>query len=202
LGVSSGCHEEESGSDDRRLSINATGTVTVTVEDAAQNLESSFRTLEWALAMLPTEWQRRAPTGVIAGFGDDAWSVALNLAHLVIYDERIGLPVLQSLASGGDGTHPNFTTPRESQFLRDWEELSSAPIDGIMDRFRAARERQVTLIRTFSDAEFNRPVTSLWGRYKAYGGPLHSVGWVASKTFQHTWEHGNAILRIALFCPR
>jgi hypothetical protein len=25
---------------------------------------------------------------------------------------------------------------------------------------------------------------------------------VATKTFQHTWEHGNAILRVALFAPR
>lgn len=29
----------------------------------------------------------------------------------------------------------------------------------------------------------------------------HSAGWVAAKTFQHTWEHGNFLLRVALFSP-
>ena len=34
------------------------------------------------------------------------------------------------------------------------------------------------------------------------GGEALAMSWVATKTFQHTWEHGNAILRVALFTPR
>ena len=47
---------------------------------------------------------------------------------------------------------------------------------------------------------FNTPRTRLFTDPRA--DLPHSIAWVATKTFQHTWEHGNAILRVALFAPR
>ena len=47
---------------------------------------------------------------------------------------------------------------------------------------------------------FNDPKTMLWSGRNA--GRPHPLSWVATKTFQHTWEHGNSILRVALFAPR
>jgi hypothetical protein len=83
-----------------------------------------------------------------------------------MYEERLGLPVLQSLACGGDGRWPDFATTCESHFVREWEELSHALVSAILGRLEPARERQSALIRTFSEEEFNRHVTSIWGRAK------------------------------------
>src|SRR5262245_37925029 len=33
----------------------------------------------------------------------DRWGVAMNLAHLAVYEERVAAPVLEALADGGDG---------------------------------------------------------------------------------------------------
>jgi hypothetical protein len=41
-------------------------------------------------------------------------------------------------------------------------------------------------------------VTPLFTR----GETMRAPGWIATKTFQHTWEHGNALLRLALYAPR
>jgi hypothetical protein len=48
-----------------------------------------------------------------------------------------------------------------------------------------------------SDELFQASTTTLWTDVLAADG--HSAAWVAAKTFQHTWEHGNSILCIALF---
>jgi hypothetical protein len=62
-----------------------------------------------------------------------------------------------------------------------------------MARLGAARQRQVEIALTFSDERFNIPSTPGW-RQRA-GTEFKSPGWVLNKTFQHTWEHGNAVLR-------
>lgn len=49
------------------------------------------------------------------------------------------------------------------------------------------------------DDLFQALTTTLWKDDSAPEG--HSAAWVAAKTFQHTWEHGNSIFRIALFAP-
>jgi hypothetical protein len=72
----------------------------------------------------------------------------------------------------------------------------------IMARLRPARARQIEIVESFDRERFNEPLTPLWSGSGRYGGPLHPPGWVATKTFQHTWEHGNAVLRVALFAPR
>lgn len=174
--------------------------LTFSIEETARLLEESFRTIEWAVARLPEQWEHSSPAGV-AGFDEGSWSVAMNLAHLAVYEERLGLPMLAALASGGDGVAV-VQTPREDAFIREAEELGSAPVAQIMQRLRAARQQEVALVRAFPPERFNVPATSLWGRTKRFGADLHSAGWVAAKSFQHTWEHGNALLRVVLFAPR
>lgn len=130
----------------------------------------------------------------------DGWSVAQNLAHLAIYEERLGAPLLEDLACGGDGTGIGLSTPREDQFLAEWESLAQKPIETILARLHAARARHVAALMSFTEARFNAPVTTFFP--PAYGRERYPAGWVAAKTVQHTWEHGNTVLRVALFAPR
>jgi hypothetical protein len=173
------------------------GSVTNTafhVEETAGQLDQSLRTLEMGLALVPEEWQRRPPR-------KDAWSVATNLAHMAIYEELLAAPVLEALAAGADGTGAAPSSD-EGWFARETEALSREPLDHMLDRLRAARRRQIVAVRSFTDEGFNTPLTPLWVWSGRGNVPLDPPAWVATKTVQHTWEHGNSILQIALFAPR
>lgn len=116
----------------------------------------------------------------------------MNLAHLATYEELVACPVLEALAAGRDGSGAvTSANERVEEALR----VSAQPLDELMERLRAARQCQIQVVEAFDPQRFNAPVTGLWGDRP------HSAAWVATKTFQHTWEHGNTIMRVALYEP-
>ena len=164
-------------------------------QETATRLRESLSTIEWAVSVVPERWSHDLPDFYTQG----EWGVAMNLAHLVVYEERIALPVLEALAAGGDGAD---ATPSggEDWFLNDAVALSKEEVGVMVERLRKARVRQIEIVETYDAQLFNAPVTPLWSSGR-HGAVPHSAGWVATKTFQHTWEHGNAILRLVLFAP-
>ncbi|MEX1253214.1 MAG: DinB family protein [Dehalococcoidia bacterium] len=166
------------------------------IKETTTRLSDSLRTIEWAVSLVPEQWTHRLPEHYPA----DAWSVAMNIAHLVTYEEGLAAPMLEALAAGCDGTD---VVASADERLADAVAIADQPLDALMARLRSARGRQIEVVKDFPAERFSAPLTPLWGRhYPLYGDHLHSAGWVASKTFQHTWEHGNAILRVALYAPR
>jgi hypothetical protein len=157
-------------------------------------LRDSLKTIESFLSRVPKQWTHAAPDGS----PDGAWSVAMNLAHLAIYEEGIAAPVLESVAAGGTGEEA-VPSALESWFLKDAEAIAGQPIETLAARLRAARARQIAAVEAMPADLFNEPRTMLWSNRN--GGKPLSASWVATKTFQHTWEHGNAILRVVLFSP-
>jgi len=160
----------------------------------------SLATLEWAVSLIPEDWIHRSPSGTKISAEKGAWSVAMNLAHLTLYTERLPNSVLASLLEGGDGlTGSWFGEP--SPYEPDAVALAAMPVGAIMERLKSARARERTLALGFSDDAWTRPQTTAWGG-TGYGPRLHSPARVVAKSVQHSWEHGNSILRVALFLPR
>lgn len=159
----------------------------------------SLAVLEWASAMVPHEWTHRSPFGTLSA-EEGAWSVAMNLAHLTLYTERLPISVLSSLVEGGDGVSTSwFGEP--SPYEPDAVALSQEPVSTILHRLRQACERERALALRFSEESWTRPQTGAWGK-GGLGPPLHSPARVVAKSVQHTWEHGNSILKVALFAQR
>src|SRR5438270_81403 len=98
-----------------------------------------------------------APTTAAPG----AWSVAMNLAHLVTYEEQLALPVLRAMAHGSDG-EGTVRSGLEHWFHADAVALSSDPVDLLVSRLRAAREEQIRTIEPLTDDAFNTPRTRLF----------------------------------------
>ncbi|MEO8539973.1 MAG: DinB family protein [bacterium] len=162
-------------------------------------LEQSLQTIEWAVSLVPAEWTHKSPSGTKMSSDENAWSVAMNLAHLVLYTERLPSAVLRSLLDGGDGVGDTWFRepgPYEAPAV----ELASQPVAEILRRLRAARASEVGLALSFSESAWAAPSTRAWGQ-AGYGPRLHSPARILSKSQQHTWEHGNSILRVALFAP-
>ncbi len=66
---------------------------------------------------------------------------------------------------------------------------------------RGCRSREIDLAGQFSDEKWAAPQTRAWGGF-GYGPRTWSPARVVAKSFQHTFEHGNSILRVALYAPR
>jgi hypothetical protein len=171
------------------------------VTDRAQTidrLEQSLADILFAVSVTPEPWRYRTPSDdpALRRLGD--WSVARNVAHLAVYEEQVAAPILEAIAAGRDCS-TDVVSVLEGDYQNIWEVLSGSPLETIVQRLVSARRRQIAAISAMSDGRFHEAATTLWNRKDSPDG--QSAAWVATKTFQHTWEHGNSIFRIALFAP-
>ena len=165
-------------------------------DETARLLRDSFEIVAAAARSIPSAWTHANPDW----YPPDAWSVAINIAHMAVYEAQMANPVLAAMASGGDGVGAT-KSDAESWFLADAIALAPEPLDALLTRLSAARQDAIAIVASFDDVRWNAPITPLWNSGR-HGSGRHSPAWVAMKTFQHTWEHGNAVLRMALFAPR
>lgn len=158
------------------------------VHRSVSQLREGLATIAWAVDLMPASWyQRPLKTG--------AWSAATNLAHLIVYEERVSVPVLHSLADGGNGTDA-VSSDGEGWLVRESEALGQTPLTTLLERFQAIRMRQIEIVSTFTDERLSEPRCAVTTpMYPDIG--LHPAGLVVMKSVQHTWEHGNEILKVA-----
>jgi hypothetical protein len=76
---------------------------------------------------------------------------------------------------------------------RDWSK-SHEKVEGLLEKFRIVRAEQIALLPNFDDAAWSTTCEAVWG-------PV-TLLWVISKTYQHTAEHINDVMRIGLFWDR
>ena len=151
---------------------------------AVREVGAARDALSWALPLIS-----EAAAHAVRQPGD--WSVGTNLAHLVIYEERIALPVLAALADGKDG-RDRVVSGEENWLAREAESLGEEPFAAVRERFQTIIRRHVEQVEAFDEDAFNAPLCSLW----ASGfGVLVPAGWVTKKSVQHLWEHGHTLIR-------
>ncbi len=166
--------------------------------DTIDRLTHSLADVLYAASIAPDTYHYRSPADAAGLEWLGTWSVAENLAHLAIYEEQVAAPILEAIVAGRDAS-ADVNSVIESDYEVRWHALSKSPLEEIARRLSDARSRQVDAISAMSDELFQASTTTLWTDVLAADG--HSAAWVAAKTFQHTWEHGNSILCIALFAP-
>jgi hypothetical protein len=125
------------------------------VRETADRLRQSLDTVEWAVRRIPPAYTRDMPDGSPTG----EWSAAMNLAHLIVYDEEIANPVLASLAEAG-ATKSHL----EQWFQPEAEAMAPDPIAALAGRFATAHKRHIEIVESFSDGRFNTPVTPFFTR--------------------------------------
>jgi len=125
--------------------------------ETARRLREWLSTIGWAVSVVPERWSHDLPEFYAA----DEWGVAMNLAHLVVYEEQISLPVLEALAAGGDGVGATRSAI-ERWLLGDAVAIFREPVDLLLERLRKAREDQIDIVEAYDQERFNAPVTPLW----------------------------------------
>lgn len=168
-----------------------------------ERLKETARIIEWTILKILQERILEAPPhgrhphsdkGFKTYFGD--WSAYRLLFHLVFYEEVYALPTMRHWLGEPhpevDLVFPNFDLEQAA-----WHEgLERGPdLPSLLEKFRAVREKQIRVLEEIPEEEWDREkVDTGLGRV--------SVDFVVTKTIQHTLEHGDTLLRNALYWER
>jgi hypothetical protein len=72
-----------------------------------------------------------------------------------------------------------------------WANVQERGFEALMANFRRVRQQQIDLLDQLTTVDWSEPRETLWGPK-----PLSMV---VTKTFQHTYEHGDTLLRMGLW---
>lgn len=169
----------------------------------AKQLEATAQAIEWAITLVPNDRllevsphrsHPKARGGLKDYFGQ--WSAYRLLFHLVHYEELYALPTMKHWLGE---PHPSvdIVSPDPESEEEAWEQELRKGVNSqaLLGRFHSARSRQIEVVSSIEDEYWSEEkVTTEFGKV--------SAEFTVSKTIQHTLEHGNMILRNALYWNR
>lgn len=112
------------------------------------------------------------------------WSRKRILFHLAFYEEMLVIPTMVLWSEEKELEIQNFPN-EETEFSQDID------IDILKSKFGELRQKQIQIINGLSQNSWNISKNTIWGDKK--------LVWVVGKTIQHSYEHGNKMLRHAIF---
>jgi hypothetical protein len=150
----------------------------------ATSLQASADGVVWGVAQAPHERLYLVPPGDPHMDGTlGAWPIARHVCHLTYYEKNCVLPSMRQWLG--------VPLPSLEGYDDDAAWDGSQEIERFLDEFRQVRAEQIALLPQFPAAAWGETRDAVWG-------PV-TLRWVVSKTYQHTFEHGSTIMRIALF---
>lgn len=147
-------------------------------------LESTADGLVWAMDQIKADNHFRKPPD--RGYMGD-WPPARHLWHVARYEHVYALPAMR-VWLGQDLIHPETWRRREDA---EWEEERSRGVEAFTKDLRLARTEQLAMLEKFSDSDWEQARATYWGQR-----PLRMI---VTKTYQHTLEHTDALLRMGLW---
>jgi hypothetical protein len=146
-------------------------------------LKASADGFEWAFAQIsPALRDQLPPEPEYLG----SLSAARLVWHVTEYERYLALPsMLQWLGS------PLPLGDAWSDDDEAWAKVKDRSFEGLAAEFRHVRQQQVDLLEPLAGVDWSASQKTLWG-----DKPLSMI---VTKTFQHTYEHGDTLLRMGLW---
>lgn len=146
-------------------------------------LEASADGFVWAFSQIPSSLSESLPPepGYLG-----TWPPARHVWHVSEYERCLVIPSMKQWLGG--------SIPLGDSWLDDdntWAKVQNRGLEALTAAFRDVREQQIALMGQLINAEWNTPRETLWGHK-----PLSMI---VTKTFQHTYEHGDTLLRMGLW---
>lgn len=151
-----------------------------------RQLQTSTEGFLWAVEQIPQERHYLLP-------GPNRWSVARLVYHLRCYDQLIGLPALRQWVDEPLSLI-GLTGDAEEDAAREeanWSNGEGHEVQAMIADFKKLRAEQLALIQHFRELTWSEERDALWGSV--------TLQWVVTKTYQHTLEHTDEILRLYLW---
>lgn len=142
-------------------------------------LQTSADGLVWGAGQVPKARQNLPPPHDLG-----EWTVARHVFHMLRYEATIALPSMRQWLG------EPCPLPNDLDEDSDWDQRK-VDIDSLLVEFQKVRAEQIALLPQFDNSTWTGIREAVWG-------PV-TLLWVVSKTYQHTAEHTNDILRMALF---
>lgn len=114
------------------------------------------------------------------------WEPARHVWHVAEYERCLAVPTMRQWLGG--------PLPPEDAWPDDdasWENARRQPMSELLAAFRAIRQEQLQLLESLAGADWVTSRPTLWGP--------KPLSWIVTKTFQHTYEHGDTLLRMGLW---
>lgn len=142
-------------------------------------LQSSLEGFLWAIEQVPDErhFISRRP---------ERWSVARITFHVGWYERHIALPAMRQWLGGPAlaSTSQEEDAAREEQ---EWNDGQGHTMLAMIKELRALRMEESAIAANTSPGLWDEDRPALWGEV--------SLHWIMTKTYQHTLEHTDEILR-------
>lgn len=145
-------------------------------------LQASLDGFLWSVEQAPNERRYAPPPGPAGGLGE--WVIARHVFHMLYYEREAALPAMRHWL--GEAALPSF-----DEYDEDGAWTRAGDLPELLGEFHAVRTAQIELLPRIDEA--------LWEEQRETGWGNVSLRWIVSKTFQHTAEHTNDVLRITLF---
>ncbi len=144
-----------------------------------EQLQVSANGFVWGTEQVPEARRYAQPP---KGLGE--WTVARHVFHLWYYEQTIALPSMHQWLGGV------MPSVEDSDEDIAWSKTQDK-VESLLEKFRGVRAEQIALLPKIEAAAWETNREAVWG-------PV-TLLWVVSKTYQHTAEHINDVMRIGLF---
>jgi hypothetical protein len=146
-------------------------------------LKASADGFEWALSQIPPAYRENLPPdpGYLG-----TWSPTRHVWHVTEYERCLAIPSMLLFLDG--------EIPPEEPWPDDddaWAKVQGCAPEELISNFRRVRQQQIELLDPLTTVDWNALRETLWG--------LKPLSMVVTKTFQHTYEHGDTLLRMGLW---
>jgi len=146
-------------------------------------LKASADGFEWAFSQIPSSYRENLPPDP-EYLG--TWSPARHVWHVTEYERCLVIPNMYKWLNG--------PMPPEGDWHDDedtWAKVQERGFKELVSEFRRVRQQQFELLDQFSPIDWSTPRAIFFG--------LKPLSWMVTKTFQHTYEHGDTLLRMGLW---
>jgi len=141
-------------------------------------LRSTLDGFMWAVDQVPKERLYLPAPDHLGG-----WATIQHVVHTLDYEQRYALPSMTQWL----GVPP--VIPEESERK---PEPNPPVLEEKLHQFKKVRLAEINMVTKFNQNDWKKVrKTTFWGEVSLY--------WLVGKTYQHTLEHTNNILGIALF---
>lgn len=146
-------------------------------------LRTSAEGFEYAFWLVPAHLRRETPIDErVMG----RWPAARHVWHVTEYERIVAMSNMR-VWTGEEQID-------EGPWLDDdnaWLLNSNIPDKALIERFWDIRRQQLGRMTMLRDVDWDACRDTGWGQ--------KSLAWVLTKTIQHTWEHGDTLMRMGLW---
>jgi len=146
-------------------------------------LKASAEGLEWAYSQIPQAFLKSLPPDPeYLGI----WPPARHVWHVTEYEKCLAIPSMYQWVNGSMMEEGEWPDDDDT-----WATVQEGGLVALMSNFRHVRQQQIDLLDQLTTVDWGEPRETLWG--------LKPLSMVVTKTFQHTYEHGDTLLRMGLW---